>query len=209
MLPKSGESQGTMVIEGLLTYNDGNENKLAEVKELNVALEDLTLTEKQNLLLTGEIPSGAKKSDQVAQKEPVKTPAVIETKPDPVTSRQPVSKAGSVSSTGSGSSGTSGNSGGSIKGTRVLSSGTGVYFRIQLSANRRSFDGRTHFRNAGVDREVFVEEHNGLFKYTAGSFQTYGQALSYKKQVEKLPDIKGAFIVAYRDGKRIPVSSTR
>ena len=197
-----------MVIEGLLTYNDGSENRLVEVKELNVALQDLTPAEKQNLLMTGEIPSSARRSDQLAQKESDKTSTVSEKKPDPETTTQKVSTA-SVSPAGAGSSGDSGRSTGSINGTRILAAGTGVYFRIQLSANRKSIDGRTHFRNAGVEREVFVEEHNGLYKYTAGSFQTYSQALSYMKQVERLPGIKGAFVVAYRDGKRIPVSGTR
>lgn len=197
LVPKSGETQGNMVIEGLFTYNDGNENKLVEVKELNVALEDLTQVQKQNLLLTGEVPSSARRSEQLAQKETDRTTAVEETNPDPESTGQKVSKT------------VPGKSPGSLKGTRLLPSESGVCFRIQLSANRRSFDGNSYFRKVGIDREVFVEEHNGLFKYTAGSFQTYGQALSYRKQVEKLPDIEGAFVVAYRDGKRVPVSSTR
>lgn len=206
LLPKSGESQGPMVIEGLLTYNAGNENKLVEVKEVDVALEDLSLAQKKNLLATGEVPSGARKSGQTVQEDPPVTP---ETKAEPVVrteaARQTPARQTPVTATQTGS----GTSGGTIKNTKVLSAGTGVYFRVQLTANRVAFDGRSHFRRAGVDREVFVEEHNGLYKYTAGSFQTYSQAASYRKQLVNLPDVRGAFVVAYRDGKRIPVASTR
>ena len=92
--------------------------------------------------------------------------------------------------------------------TRVLDYGTGAYYRVQLSANLNPFDAVSHFREAGVDREVLVEQHEGYYKYTVGSFSTYQQAVSYKNQVEGLPDIDGAFVVAYRNGRRVPSSST-
>ncbi|MCK4750017.1 MAG: hypothetical protein KAT15_23340, partial [Bacteroidales bacterium] len=96
-----------------------------------------------------------------------------------------------------------------IVNTKVLSQGTGVYYRVQLSAHRKPFDARTHFRNAGVDQEVLVEQHDGLHKYTAGSFQNYSQAAAYRMKVERLSQVQGSFVVAYRDGKRIPVNSAR
>ncbi len=36
-----------MVIEGLLTYSAGNENKLVKIKEVDVVLESLSLAEKR------------------------------------------------------------------------------------------------------------------------------------------------------------------
>lgn len=96
-----------------------------------------------------------------------------------------------------------------IVNTRVLSAGTGVYFRVQVSATQNAFDARTYFRNGGVDQEVLVERQEGLYKYTSGSFSTYDQANAYRNRVERLATVTGAFVVAYSDGKRIPVNSAR
>jgi len=52
-----------------------------------------------------------------------------------------------------------------------------------------------------------VEQEGGYYKYTAGTFKNYNQAVSYRDQVENLPEVEGAFVVAYRDGKRIPITS--
>jgi hypothetical protein len=195
LVPKQNESQGDMVIEGLLTYTRGNENKLVEVKQVDVALADLSVTEKRTLLASGVIPSGARKTEEVAQTrtDPVETvtPTVTETRTEATTSK-PATGSDQV-----------------ISNTKVLSKGTGIYFRVQLAANRRPFDGRTHFRNAGVDQEVLVEQHQGLYKYTAGSFQSYSQAAAYREQVERLSAVTGSFVVAYRDGSRISINAAR
>ena len=190
LVPKRDEPQGDMVIEGLLTYSEGNENKLVEIKEVDVSLEDLTLADKRTLLLTGEIPANAKRSTEMAQEQP--EPEVTEPVQEPVVRQQPA-----------------GPSGETIMKTRVLAAGTGIYYRVQLAANRNAFDARTHYRNAGVDQEVFVEKHDGLYKYSSGSFTVYNQAISYRNKLERLSRVTGSFVVAYRDGRRVPVSSTR
>ncbi len=194
LVPKQNESQGDMVIEGLLTYTSGNENKLAEVKEIDVALEELSQAEKRNLLVSGNVPSGARKSSEIVRKPPDKTtsPKVTETKPPPVRTRsEPAVVTGNT-----------------IANTRVLSAGSGISYRVQVAALRNAFDARAHFRNAGVDQEVLVEQHEGLYKYTAGSFQSYDQAVAYRDRVERLSELSGTFVVAYRDGRRVPIGST-
>jgi len=195
LAPKQAETQGDMVIEGLLTYTSGNDNILVEVKEMDVSLQSLTAAEKRNLLHTGNIPIGARTSTETAQKPPEKTvvPVFTETKPPPVeTSSKPA-----------------GASGNTIVNTKVLAAGSGVYFRVQVTANRNAFDARTFYRDEGVDEEVLVEKHQGLYKYTTGSFQSYDQAFAYRNRVERIPSISGSFVVAYRDGKRVPVNSVR
>jgi hypothetical protein len=198
LVPKRDEPQGEMRIEGVLTYSVGSENKVVDIKEMDISMGELTTAEKRNLLLTGEVPAAARQTAETVQKqaepapkvtEPVKQPAVVQ---QPATVHRPA-----------------GPSDRTIVNTRVLDAGNGTAYRVQLAANRRPFDGRSHFRKLGVDQEVFVEEHEGLYKYTAGSFSTYAQANAYRNNLEKLPGISGAFVVAYRDGKRVPVSSTR
>jgi hypothetical protein len=91
----------------------------------------------------------------------------------------------------------------------VLDPGTGTYFRVQLSANLTPIDAVVFYRDAGVTREVLVEQHNGYYKYTVGPFQTYDQALLYKEQVDRLEEVEGAFIVGYRNGSRVSAVSIR
>ncbi|MEN8157101.1 MAG: hypothetical protein ABFS10_09125 [Bacteroidota bacterium] len=186
LVPKRDEPQGDMVIKGLLTYSAGNENRVVEIKEVDVILENLSLAEKRTLLLSGEIPATAK-----AQQQPQKT-----VKEEKVPPKEPVAKAEP-----------GGSSGKIIMNTPVLAAGTGVYYRIQLIAKHEPFDATTHYRQAGLSQKVFVEKHEGLYKYTAGSFTDFDRAKSYRFKLLKLSD-SGAFIVAYRDGKRVEVSST-
>lgn len=184
LVPKQNETQGDLIIDGMLTYTAGNDNKIVEIKQMDVYLQEMTQVQKRNLLATGAVPPRTASSSANRQ-------------PEPVVTRPP---AGSTTSTGSASSKV-------IMNTRVLDYGTGAYYRVQLSANLNAFDAVAYYREAGVDREVLVEQHEGYYKYTVGPFSTYQQAVSFKNQVEGLPDINGAFIVAYRDGRRVPTSS--
>ena len=189
LVPKRDEPQGKMTIEGLLTYSVGNENKVVQIKQVDIELESISLAEKRTMLSTGVIPASAKKSEETAQvqTEPeVKEPVVIR-----VEKAKPAGPSGKV-----------------IVNTKVLAGGAGSYFRVQLTANTKPFDAPSIYRKAGVDQEVFVEQHQGWYKYTSGSFTDYSQAKAYRDRLEKLQVVEGAFVVAYRDGRRVPVAST-
>ena len=178
LVPKRDEPQGAMVIKGQLTYSSGNENKIVDIKELELDLASLSLADKRKLLSTGAIPGNAvKPKPVVVEAEPVSEPT-----PGP---------------------------GETIANTRVLSPEAGVYYRVQIAANRSAYDARTLFREAGVNQEIFVEQDEGYYKYTVGSFTVYNQAVSYRDRLETLPEIDGAFVVAYSDGKRIPMPSNQ
>lgn len=185
LVPKRDEPQSDMSIKGQLTYSVGNENKVVEVKEMDLDMTALSLADKRNLLLSGETPSGAVKDIPIAQKEPEQVKEIVpESKP-------------------------AGASGQTIVNTRVLAVGSGSYYRVQLAAHQKPFDAPKFYKDLGVNQEVFVEQHNKLYKYTAGSFTTYNEANSYKEQVEKLRGVSGAFVVPYKDGSRIPLAAGR
>ena len=185
LVPKQNEAQGNMLIEGLLTYTAGNENKIVDIVELDAPLDKMTSTQKRNLLATG-----------IVSETPRTTPPV----------KQPVKDVPRQAAT---SSSVGKSSASMIVDTKVLDRGTGSYFRVQLTANRTPFDAQTFYKNAGVDKEVLVEQHEGLYKYTAGPFQSYNEAVSYKKLVERLSEVTGAFVVGYQNGKRVPAGSIR
>jgi len=207
LVPKQNEPQGEMNINGMLTYTSGNENRLVEVKEMDVPLEVMSQAEKRNLLLTGEVPgSTARRTSTVTQQTSQET-----TRTDNAETRQEQTQgnAGAGTTSGTTSGAAAGTAAGTIMNTRVLEKGSGVYFRIQVAATAEPTDARTFFREAGVDREVFVEHLDGFYKYTVGSFTSYEEANSYRERIESLPDVEGSFVIAYRDGTRIPVASVR
>ncbi len=188
LVPKQNEPQGDMIIDGMLTYTAGNDNRIVEIKEMDIYLSEMSQAQKRNLLATGAIPArtGRSNANATKQAEPVKT-------------RQPA--------TGTSVPGSA--SGKVIMNTKVLDYGSGAYYRVQLSANRTAFDAVSYYREVGVDREVLVEQHEGYYKYTIGPFSTYEQAVSYKNQMDGLSGIDGAFVVAYRGGRRVPSGSVR
>ncbi|MGW8316429.1 MAG: SPOR domain-containing protein [Bacteroidales bacterium] len=203
LVPKQNEPQGEMHIHGMFTYTSGNENRLVQVKELDVPLDVLSQAEKRNLLLTGEAPGSVRRTQTTAQETVRDTNRTEERETTPV-------RTGTNTQTNTqGTTTAAAAAAGTIMNTRVLPAESGVYFRVQIAATGEASDARTLFREAGVDREVFVEQDGGFFKYTVGSFRTYDAALAYRNQVEENPEVEGSFVVAYRDGKRVPITSVR
>lgn len=179
LVPVENQPQEDMVIDGLFTHTSGDESKLDPIREIDVNFDELNQAERTYLLQTGEVPSGAGRTVQtVVQQTPVE--------PEPKV--QVTAGADRY-----------------IENTRVLPPEQGFYYRIQVIANQTAIDAKTLFRSEGLDREVMVEEHGGMYKYTAGTFRTYEEAATYKRQIENVGSVDGPFIVAYQDGKRVPV----
>lgn len=83
------------------------------------------------------------------------------------------------------------------QGTRIAK---GVVFRVQIGAFRNK-DLSKYFKNNGsFDGEV----DNSLQRYTLGTFQEYWDADKFKKYLRDM-GVKDAWIVAYKDGQRIPL----
>jgi len=192
LVPKQNEPQGKMIIDGKLTYTAGNQNRVVDVVEMDVELDKMSNAQKREMLATGKAPMADRSSPRV-------TPVKTETRPPVKTETRPPARETNTSSS----------SASVIVNTKVLDRGTGAYFRVQLTANITAFDAATFYRDAGLNREVLVEQHNGYYKYTVGPFQTYEQALQYVEQVERLQDVNGAFVVAYNHGSRVSAGSLR
>jgi len=77
----------------------------------------------------------------------------------------------------------------------------GVYYKVQVGAFRNKipqnlFDGFAPLHGESVS--------NGVVRYTAGFYMTLERAKSAKNQIRDL-GYKDAFVVAYKDGVRIPI----
>lgn len=89
--------------------------------------------------------------------------------------------------------------GGNDKPTDNISDIQGVVLRVQLGAfsNRLS---KSVFKN--VPDVIEVKTEDGLYKYMSGSFSSFEEAAKHKVDLV-LKGYQGAFISAYKDGKRV------
>ncbi|MFO7934701.1 MAG: hypothetical protein R6U78_11535 [Bacteroidales bacterium] len=200
LVPKQGEPQGEMEVAGSFTYTVGDANRVVEIQQVDEDLEALTLAEKRNLLQAGELPGGTRPSTEGEVPARDTEPSAGTTEPSSGTTGQPSRVTEPPARRAEQTAGTSRR----IVGTRVLTPESGLYYRVQLIATETPFDASEQFTREGIDREVYVELHEGLYKYTAGSFETYSQASAYRDRVERLPSADGPFVVTYRDGTRVP-----
>ncbi len=77
----------------------------------------------------------------------------------------------------------------------------GLYFKVQIGAFRAPVSGDA-FR--GLQPVTYEDGPNGWLRYTAGLFQTFESANLAKKEIRAM-GYRDAFVVAYRDGKRISI----
>lgn len=76
----------------------------------------------------------------------------------------------------------------------------GVVFKVQIGAFRNK--DLTKYLNKS--KNFGGEEENGVRKYTIGVFRDYWEADTFKKYMREM-GVKDAFIVSYKDGKRVPI----
>ena len=78
-----------------------------------------------------------------------------------------------------------------------------VVFRVQLGAYKAKISKNVF---ADVNDLVVVTSDDGLTKYLTGSFTNFNDAAKHKVNM-LLKGYSGAFIVAYKNGKRVPLST--
>jgi hypothetical protein len=115
---------------------------------------------------------------------------------------------GKETSSGKGNNGTKGghkeeNSTETGSNTNTPPSSSAVVFRVQLGAFKHRISTAT-FDDAGNVLEFKGED--GLYKYLAGSFSNFNDAAKYKVEILS-KGYEGAFIAAYKNGKRIPLTA--
>lgn len=86
---------------------------------------------------------------------------------------------------------------------------SGVYYKVQICATRKSpsRNGKFFEKKYKVTDNVELTNHEGWKKYIIGSFSSYEEAKAFGTKTREL--VKDAFIVAYDNGERIPVSQAQ
>jgi len=206
LIPDASKSIDDLQISGKLSYILEGRNISVDVAQMDVYLSGISNANIEALMASigkGEEPPAYKPPVQEKQEE-IKPPTVTEEKPvvkeekPVVREEKPVVR--ETRTTGTGSS--------VIPDRQRLPVQDGIYYRVQLAAGSRFTDADKTFAANNLTRPVLVERHNGLYKYTIGSFNTYDQANEFRKTVVSR-GVSGAFVVAYRNGKRINVIDAR
>lgn len=121
-----------------------------------------------------------------------------------------VGATGAVGSTGSNGATGSAGSTGSVGATGATGFGgntaidpadTAIVFRVQIGAFRRPISTSTF---ADIPDLAVFKTDDGLYKYTSGSFTSF-EAATNAKVALLVKGYSGAFITAYKGGKRIPL----
>jgi hypothetical protein len=83
---------------------------------------------------------------------------------------------------------------------------TELNYRVQIAAIKTSVSKEEYFKKRyHVEEQIFAETHEGWFKYTVGGYGTYSDAKNKRTSVNNEYGIKGPFVTAYNQGKRITV----
>jgi len=78
---------------------------------------------------------------------------------------------------------------------------SGTNYRIQILASKKDLSIEEVKTITGINRSFNKVTHNGLYKYEIGPFTTYSETKKEAIEVRKI--VGGAFIVKYKDGKRL------
>jgi hypothetical protein len=182
---------GNQTIGGHFSYVENEAGKLLNItpsvirikepvatKEEPIATKEEPVVIKEEPIVTKEEPVVIKEEPIVKKEEPVITKEEpVVTKEEPSTLRQePVAQGGAA----------------------------GVSYSVQIAAFSRMLPVSYFQETFKLSATINTEQHNGLNKYTTGSFSSYQAARDNRNQV-RTTGISDAFVIAYNNGKRITV----
>ncbi len=170
LVPILEREQQPLLIQGTITYTEGDKNLVEEIEELSVSLEGLSSSQQKELLKTGIVADARLETTSA------------KTRVAPVETRSS-----------------------SVLSVATLDKQDGIYFRVQVGAVRNPNFASEYFGEYDLLNDVKVEQIEAWYKYTVGSLENYNKAVQLLKQIHIQTPVKKAFVVAYKDGKRISV----
>jgi len=206
LIPLTARAATEIPIKGQLSYIDEGRNIVIDIVQKDM---DLTGANEQNIdqYLSSTGPSGTVTSTETVTEKPKEEPKPIKevtiTKKEETT--PPVTESKTEESTPIQKE--QGKRYSDIPPTLSLPVQAGIYYRVQLAATHRIVDPLSNYKKYNLDRPVLLEFNDGWYKYSIGSFEKYSDAQAYRDMLVTSKRIRGAFVVAYENGKRIEVSN--
>jgi len=215
LVPARDKTINDLVISGTFSFINDNQTKSLEIIEKNY---DLATTNGENvepkqtepkLTVANDSQKGSSDSLVIKNASGQKAPVNAETKTTAKVETKTKTNAGNK---GSQATKTSTNTAvkpavKAVPGDQAfaLEPENGVYYRVQLAAGHTAVNVGKYFDKLNLDKKVKLEFHEGWRKYTVGSFFVYKDARDYRVKVWDTTPVKGAFVSAYNNGKRITV----
>ncbi len=85
---------------------------------------------------------------------------------------------------------------------------TGIVYRVQVLAKINKLDSFSYLRDRfNIKGDIYENYQDGIYRYSTGSFSSYTEALRYSYLMQD-KGITEAFVVAYKNNKRITISNT-
>ncbi len=202
LVPILEKDQEPLVLSGIYTYTEDGESVTATAREVDVDLASLNSRQQADFLKTGALPEGLAEMHS--------TGSVAYGKESAASVREAEK---TVSSAGRGTEQTSlgsrRSSGPPMINIAPLDAVDGISFRVQVAAVKNPYFAGVLFAENELLRDVKVEKEGVWSKYTLGPLSTYDDAVRMKNRIINETSINSAFIVAYRNGVRIPVNTVR
>ncbi|MDR1666939.1 MAG: hypothetical protein LBS03_04510 [Bacteroidales bacterium] len=181
-----------MTITGLFSYLDGDKTRVADVVEQDEKLEELTPSLVNDLV--GKVITASRSPEEptpVTENETAPAAPALAAAP----ANTPAPKTAPAAPKTTGASGKK----------QTANAKTGIQFRVQIAAGRREVNIPQVFRKYQLEYTVVREQHEGWYKYSAGSFQEYKTARDYRVYLRTETPLDGAFVTAYDGDRRITV----
>ena len=80
----------------------------------------------------------------------------------------------------------------------------GVWFKVQITSSPTQLDKSSSIFRGLQDVDMYLS--GGLYKYTVGNFRQAEEAHTRKRELRE-QGFDGAFVAAFKDGSRVPMSS--
>lgn len=194
LIPILEENQQPLDIQGNLSYTEDGATKVVKPKQVDVNLASLDNASRLALLETGQVRSGNTSGSTTGNSGQADRQTNTEN-----TTRQPDNTNGTASTVAPASQPSY------VNGVKVLQPPRGIVFRIQVSAVRYPGDDGSYFGDSPLLQDLRVENTDGWYKYTVGPASSYIEAEKMKDRINAETLVKDAFVVVYRDGRRVPV----
>ncbi|SFC55351.1 hypothetical protein SAMN05421780_106232 [Flexibacter flexilis DSM 6793] len=88
-----------------------------------------------------------------------------------------------------------------VDATKPAGSSKGIIFKVQIGSFKNKDLAKYFNNNPNFSGDV---DEDGSKKYTLGYFRDYWEADTFKKYLREM-GVKDAWIVSYKDGKRVPI----
>lgn len=91
--------------------------------------------------------------------------------------------------------------------TEENSSENGIFFKVQVMTTTQKIENYSEKFRPYQNVDVYL--HNGVYKYTIGKETDYNKILKLQNELKVKAEFKGCFVVALKNGERIPLNQAR